>query len=181
MISNTTYSQDELVEKLKLREEQAFRLLYDNYNKSLFTIIYQVVQQQEVAEDILQQVFIRIWKSIDSFDPCKGRLFTWMLNIARNLAIDHTRSKEFNRQSKTVALSESVYENEKTASISIRDSGLVRLIEKLPEGSRKILELSYFLGYTQDEIARILEIPIGTVKTRLRATIIELRKIMVSK
>ena len=159
-----------------MHEEQAFQHLYENYSKSLFTIICQLVPQQDAAEDLLQQVFIKIWKNIHSYDVAKGRLFTWMLNIARNQAIDFTRSKEFNKLGKTVALEEDVYTEGEVSSIKVRDIGLSRVLETLPEESRKVVELSFFRGYTHQEIASILQLPLGTVKTKIRSTIQELRK-----
>jgi RNA polymerase sigma factor (sigma-70 family) len=169
-------TEEELVTQLKLHEEQAFQHLYDNYSKSLFTVISQLVPQQDVAEDVLQQVFIKIWKNIQLYDVGKGRLFTWMLNIARNQAIDYTRSKEFNRAGKTVTLAEDVYTDRETSSAKVRDIGLNRVLEGLPEESRKMLELSFFSGYSHQEIATMLQLPLGTVKTKIRSIIIELRK-----
>jgi RNA polymerase sigma factor (sigma-70 family) len=169
-------TEEELVRQLKLHEEQAFQHLYDHYSKSLFTVICQLVPQQVAAEDVLQQVFIKIWKNIHSYDVGKGRLFTWMLNIARNQAIDHTRSKEFNKAGKTIALAEDVYTNREGSSAKVRDIGLNRVLEGLPEESRKVLELSFFSGYSHQEIATMLQLPLGTVKTKIRAIIIELRK-----
>jgi RNA polymerase sigma-70 factor (ECF subfamily) len=170
--------EEELIEKLKLQDEQAFSYLYDHYSKALFSVIYQMIPQQDIAEDILQQVFLKIWKNIQLYTASKGRLFTWMLHIARNQAIDHTRSREFQEQGKTISISESVYNNKNESAGSIRDSGLNKILEKLPADNRKLLELSYFLGYTQEEIAGILNIPLGTVKTRLRTIIMQLRKLM---
>ena len=171
------YTEIELVESLKLRDENAYSYLYDNYSKALFTIIYQVVPQQESAEDILQQVFLKIWKNIESYDASKGRIYTWMINLARNQALDHIRSKEFNKQNKTSELTENVYKDE-VAAEGIRDAGLNKVLEQLPEENRKLLEFSYFQGYTQSEISEMMNIPLGTVKTRLRTTIIQLRKIL---
>jgi RNA polymerase sigma-70 factor (ECF subfamily) len=76
-----TYTEEELVEKLKLKNEQAFGFLYDHYSKALYSVIYQMIPHQEIAEDLLQQVFLKIWKNIQLYDASKGRLFTWMLNI----------------------------------------------------------------------------------------------------
>ena len=165
-----------MVRQLKLHEEQAFQHLYENYSKSLFTVICQLVPQQDAAEDVLQQVFIKIWKNIQSYDVTKGRLFTWMLNIARNQAIDFTRSKEFNMVGKTVALAEDVYKKAEVSSMKVKDIGLNRVLESLPEESRRVLELSFFRGYTHQEIATMLQLPLGTVKTKIRAVIQELRK-----
>ena len=177
MVRTRNYTENELVESLKLHEEEAFSYLYDNYSKALFTIIYQVVPQQETAEDLLQQSFLKIWKNIEMYDATKGRIYTWMINIARNQALDHVRSKEFNKQGKTSELKENVYSDEAVVN-SVRDSGLNKVLEQLPEDNRKLLEFSYFLGYTQLEIAEMMNIPLGTVKTRLRSTIIQLRKIL---
>jgi RNA polymerase sigma factor (sigma-70 family) len=169
-------TEEELVRQLKLHEGQAFQHLYDHYSKSLFTVIGQLVSRQDAAEDVLQQVFIKIWKNIHLYDRSKGRLFTWMLNIARNQAIDHTRSKEFNKVGKTIALSEDVYTGGEVSSTKVKDVGLSRVLETLPEESRKVLELSFFRGYSHQEIATMLQLPLGTVKTKIRAVIIELRK-----
>jgi RNA polymerase sigma factor (sigma-70 family) len=99
-------------------------------------------------------------------------------NIARNGAIDYTRSKEFNRQGKTVSLTENVYTDDKVTGINARDTGLKKILENLPDENRKLLELSFFSGYSHQEIATMLNLPLGTVKTRLRTIIIDLRKRM---
>ncbi|MDQ3551352.1 MAG: sigma-70 family RNA polymerase sigma factor [Bacteroidota bacterium] len=177
MLTSELYTEESLIQQLKLHDEQAFNYLYDNYSKSLFGIIYQIIPTQEIAEDVVQQVFIKIWNNIDSFEPSKGRLYTWMINITRNQAIDYTRSKDFNRQEQTIAITKNVYNTESnTAAIS--DTGFKKILEQLPVEKRKLIELSYFLGYTQEEISKIMDIPLGTVKTRLRNTLIDLRKMM---
>jgi RNA polymerase sigma factor (sigma-70 family) len=172
------YNEAELLDGLQSHDEQAFSYLYDRYSKALFSVILQIIPQQEIAEDVLQEVFLKIWQNIGSYDKAKGRLYTWMLNIARNQAIDRTRSKEFNNRTKTTELSETVYNRGQTADANINDVGLKNTLSNLPEESRKLLELAYFQGYTQEEIAKILNIPLGTVKTRIRAIIIQLRKIL---
>ena len=173
-----TYTEAELLEGLQAHDEQAFGFLYDNYSKALFNIILQIIPQQELAEDVLQEVFVKIWQNIKSYDETKGRLYTWMLNISRNQAIDRTRSKDFNNRSKTTELSDNVYFNGQVAEARMDDVGLQKTLSNLPEENRKLLELAYYQGYTQDEISKMLNIPLGTVKTRLRATIIQLRKIL---
>lgn len=173
-----TYTEAELLEGLQAHDEQAFGFLYDHYSKALFNIILQIIPQQELAEDVLQEVFVKIWQNIKSYDETKGRLYTWMLNISRNQAIDRTRSKDFNNRSKTTELSDNVYFNGQVAEARMDDVGLQKTLSNLPEENRKLLELAYYQGYTQDEISKMLNIPLGTVKTRLRATIIQLRKIL---
>ncbi|OLY92359.1 RNA polymerase sigma-70 factor, ECF subfamily [Cnuella takakiae] len=178
MQTTITYSETELVDRLQAHDQAAFSYLYDHYSKALFVIIYQVVPQQELAEDVLQEVFVKIWQNVRSYDATKGRLYTWMLNIARNSAIDRTRSKDFNRQAKTTELTDNVYEGKDGVHSRIDDIGLKKTIERLPEENRRLLELSYFQGYTQDEIAKMMGIPLGTVKTRIRSTLLQLRKLV---
>lgn len=177
LVTGNTYTEEELVRVLKLHDEQAFRYLYDHYSKAMFAIIFQIVHRQEIAEDLLQQIFLKVWKNISSYDPSKGRLFTWMLNITRNHSIDYTRSKEFNKGGQTLSLSENVYD-QKVDVAAIQDIGLKKILEKLPAEKRKLLELSFFNGFSHQEIAEMTDTPLGTVKTRLRSIIIELRKIL---
>ena len=178
MTTTVTYTEAELLAGLQSHDEQAFSFLYDHYSKALFTIILQIIPQQQLAEDVLQEVFVKIWHNIKLYDATKGRLYTWMLNIARNQSIDRTRSKDFNNRSKTTELSETVYNDGQSVDANIDDVGLKKTLNNLPEESRKLLDLAYFQGYTQEEISKILNIPLGTVKTRIRATIIQLRKIL---
>ncbi len=166
------------MERLQAHDQAAFSYLYDHYSKALFTVIYAVVPQTEVAEDVLQEVFVKIWQNVRSYDSSKGRLYTWMLNIARNSAIDRTRSKDFNKQAKTTVLTENVYGDKDAVHSSINDIGLKKTLERLPEENRRLLELSYFQGYTQDEISKMLDIPLGTIKTRIRSTLLQLRKLV---
>ena len=167
-----------MIERLQAHDQAAYSYLYDHYSKALFAVIYQVVQQQEAAEDVLQEVFVKIWQHVGAYDASKGRLYTWMLNIARNSAIDRTRSKEFNKQTKTTELTENVYAGKDGVHSTINDIGLKKTIERLPAENRRLLELSYFQGYTQDEISKMLGIPLGTVKTRIRSTLLQLRKLV---
>lgn len=178
MLSQQPYTEAELIAALQAQDEQAFSYLYDHYAKALFTIIYQIIPQQNMAEDILQEVFLKIWQNIATYNASKGRLYTWMLQIARHTAIDKTRSRDFNKQSKTITINDNVYNTKATAASNMEDVGLKKTMNTLPEDSRKLLELSYFQGYTQEEIANILQIPLGTVKTRIRSTLLQLRKLL---
>ena len=178
MIQEVKYTESTLLHALQLHEEQAYSYLYDNYSKALFAIIFQIIPQQEIAEDVLQEVFIKIWQNIKSYDASKGRLYTWMLSIARNLSIDRTRSKEFNKQSKTGALQENVYTSAPTEESRVTDVGLKKVLNSIPEENARLIDLAYFKGYTQEEIAKILVMPVGTVKTRMRSAIASLRKLI---
>jgi len=168
----------ELVNLLKSRDAKAFSYLYDNYSGSLYTVIAQIIDDIELANDVLQEVFINIWRKIESYDPVKGRLFTWMLNIARNASIDTLRSKSFQNSQKNQAMPEN---NDygfggQTAQLNVDHIGFRKVLEKLKKEQRVLIELAYFKGYTHEEIAQIEEIPLGTVKTRIRNALLQLRE-----
>ena len=165
---------------LKSRDSKAFNYLYDNYSSALYTTIAQVVNNLDVVNDILQEVFINIWRKIDTYDPAKGRLFTWMLNIARNASIDTMRSKNYQNSRKNVSMPDdnvggSAYE---VPTSNIDNIGFKKVLQKLSNEHRVLIELSYFKGYTHEEIAQILSVPLGTVKTRIRTALTHLRKIL---
>lgn len=175
MISKTTYSEQELVASLQERNEKAFEYLYDNYSGALFGIVNSIVTDKEIANDVLQNVFVNIWRKIESYDSIKGRLFTWMLNIARNAAIDEVRSKGFRDSQKNQSLSDNVDVAGAVTTSSIDDVGLRKVLTKLKGELRVLVDLSYFQGFTHEEISKILDIPLGTVKTRIRSALIQLR------
>jgi len=165
------------VSALKARESQAFSYLYDNYSGALYTIIFQIVQEAEWSNDVLQEVFVNIWRKIESYDPTKGRLFTWMLNIARNASIDTLRSKSYQNARKNQEFPDNV--NKLTGQVTqtnIDSIGLKKTLARLKPEHRVLIELAYFKGYTHEEIAEIEEIPLGTVKTRIRNALIQLRE-----
>ncbi len=174
------YTEEELVFLLRQKDEPAFSYLYDNYAAALNGVIYKLVEEKELGEDILQEVFVRIWNNFSSYDAAKGRLFTWMLNITRNLTIDTLRSKGYKKQRKISGDENSVNSvADGTAAMDRFDTlGLRKQLINLKPEQRSILELAYFSGYTQDEIAKEMGIPLGTVKTRMRNAIIELRKML---
>ena len=170
------YSEQELVALLKEQNNDAFNYLYDHYSGALFTIINQIVPDKDTASDVLQEVFVNVWRKISTYDETKGRLFTWMLNIARNAAIDKVRSKGYRNNQRTQTIAEG--ENAGVAMSSnpiVNDVGLKKVLTTLNEEYRKLIDLSYFQGFTHEEIAKMLGIPLGTVKTRIRTAISQLR------
>ena len=179
MNPTATYNESELVELLRQRNEKAFSYLYDNYSGSLYGIIHSIITDNETASDVLQEVFLNIWRKIDSYDPAKGRLFTWMLNIARNASIDKIRSRSFKEGLKNQSLPENVDISVSLAAFpAISDVGLRKIINKLKEEQRVLIDLSYFQGFTHEEIAKAMDIPLGTVKTRIRSALIQLRSLI---
>jgi len=176
----TKYSEQELVTLLIQHDNQAFGYLYDNYSPALFGIINQIVPDKEMAADVLQDVFINIWKKITSYDAAKGRLFTWMLNIARNAAIDRIRSRSYQDGLKNQSLTETVNTLGKNPVVEaqVNDIGLKKVISRLKEEYRTLIDLSYFQGFTHEEISKLLNIPLGTVKTRIRTALTQLRTLI---
>jgi RNA polymerase sigma-70 factor (ECF subfamily) len=175
--STVTYSEQELTAALKAKDDKAFSYLYDHYSGSLYSIILQIIKSPEIANDILQEVFISIWRKIESYDPIRGRLFTWMLNISRNASIDMLRSKSHQNNQKNQEITDNVYSFNQTETI-IDNIGLSKFMEKLRPEQRVLIELAYFKGYTHDEIAQIEAIPLGTVKTRIRSALLQLRELI---
>ena len=172
------YSEEKLVSLVLQKDQQAFSYLYDNYAGALNAVILKMVENKELAEDVLQEAFVKIWNNFENYDKSKGRLFTWMLNITRNLTIDTLRSKSFKKQKKISGDENSVssLEDIKTGIDRFDAIGLRKQVSNLKEDQRSIIDMAYFFGYTQDEISKHLGIPLGTVKTRMRTAIIELRK-----
>ena len=173
-----SYNEQELIASLKARDDQAFSYLYDHYSGSLYSIILQIVKRPETANDVLQEVFINIWRKIESYDPVKGRLFTWMLNISRNASIDVLRSKNYQNSQKNQEITDTVYGSDQVTQTNIDSIGLTRYLGKLRPEQRVLIELAYFKGYTHDEIAQIEDIPLGTVKTRIRNALLQLREFL---
>ena len=178
--NHSKYTEDELVFALKQESKEAFNYLYDHYSPAIYGIINSIITEKETANDVLQETFVNIWKNFASYDPKKGRLFTWMLNIARNASIDKVRSKGYKAMRKNQPLENNVFVKS-DASVSlprVRDIGLLKILGDLKEEYRTLIDLSFFKGFTHEEIAKALNIPLGTVKTRIRTALIQLRSML---
>jgi RNA polymerase sigma-70 factor, ECF subfamily len=161
---------------LALADRRAIDLIYENYAETLLGLIKRIVESHEVAEEVLQDTFIKIWKNARKYEPSKGRLFTWFANIARNTAIDRLRSAGFRQQQKTTSTENLVDMNVMgSENAQIEDTGLSAVLASLDPKYRELIELTYFQGYSQRDIEKELGIPLGTIKTRLRTAINELR------
>jgi RNA polymerase sigma factor (sigma-70 family) len=175
--TNTTYEEQELVALLRQKDNGAFSYLYDHYAGALHGVVRQIVTDGELANDVVQEVFINIWKKIDTYDESKGRLFTWMLNIARNASIDKTRSRQFQQSARQQPLGDAEL-LQQAARPGVDDYGLKRVLFKLKDEQRMLIDLSYYQGFTHDQIAKALNIPLGTVKTRIRSALTQLRTLL---
>ena len=168
-----------IVRLLKEKDKRAIEMIYEHYAETLYGIIFVIVGIEQDAEDVLQETFVKVWKNGEFYNPEKGRLFTWLVNISRNTAIDKLRSKEFQKQQK-IQSDESLVDivSFKSAiGIEPEQIGLRDILENLAPKYKEIIDLFYFKGYTHQEIADEKGMPLGTVKTRLRTAIKKLRTI----
>lgn len=165
---------------MKARKPASLDYLYDHYSSALFGIVSRIISNEDVAEEVLQDAFLKIWDKIAAYDESKGRLFTWMLNLTRNLAIDKTRSKEISKGKKTDDLQKVVskVDNQEFVETQVEAIGLKEVLLKLPAEQRFVVEKVYLGGFTHAELADEFNIPLGTVKTRLRMAMTELRTIL---
>ena len=165
-----------IVELLQERNDKAISLLYEHYGDTLYGVAKKVVRDEELAQDVLQESFVKIWKKSDSYDASKAKLFTWLFRITRNTAIDKLRSVN-TKSDKEIQMDVSdVYnlgvESIKPELIDIREN-----LDKIENKYQIVLEALFFHGMTQQEASDELDIPLGTIKSRLKIGLRELRKI----
>lgn len=168
---------DLLISRFQNKDAKAFEKLYDMYCDSISGIVNNIVKNDDVTQEITQDVFIKAWNNAASYSSKKGRFFTWLLNIARNSAIDYTRSKKYKqaKQNLNADFFVDILENNKSLDSTTNSIGLKEFVTKLGKKCKAVIELLYFKGYTQKEVSEELEIPLGTIKTRNRNCISELR------
>ncbi len=173
-------SKAKLIHQLKSGEPRAIEFLYDEYADTLYGIVVKIVEDEGIAQDVIQESFVKIWRNGYRFDPSKGTLFTWMLNICRNCALDKRRLAYNLRKQQLVSL-EYTKTDQFTADLKIEPDhlDLKQIIDRLENKYQVIIELSYFQGYTQQEISDLLEIPLGTVKSRIRIALKKLKNIFI--
>ncbi|MEO8774499.1 MAG: RNA polymerase sigma factor [Gelidibacter sp.] len=172
-----SYSLEEhIVQLLEKGDEAAINLLYENYSDSLYGVILKITNNEELAQDALQESFVKIWRNAKKYDSKKARLFTWLYRIARNTAIDKLRS--FNlRFNKEVQIDKSDVYILPTASLNQDVIDLKEHVTKLEEKYQIVLNALFFEGMTQQEASDELDIPLGTIKSRLKIGLRDLRKI----
>jgi len=162
-------------------DEHALAALYDRYRLILFGLILRILHSHQEAEDVLQEVFLQVWRRAADFDEARGRPFTWLVTLARSRAIDRLRalgSRERTAQEAARDVTESISDAADDA-VRSEQAEIVRgALGELPEEQRRTLLLAYFDGLTQTEIAERLNTPLGTVKTRMRSGMIKLRELL---
>ena len=175
----------ELVREMKAGSEPAFATFYDRFAAGLFSMIYAIVSDQKESEDILQESFVQMWKKIAGYDPARSSLFTWAVMISRHKAIDRLRA----RQRQSLLVDAVTLEKDPAAAAEVErgddvlerrdERGRVRFaLAQLSEAQREALDLAFFAGLTQPEIAEKLGAPLGTVKARIRRGLLALRELL---
>lgn len=170
--------EEEIIAGLRARDRKTTEYLYEKYSRALFAVISRIILDSDIAEEVFHDAFIKITRKIDSYEESKGRLYTWMANICRNSAIDKLRSKEISQTTKTNTIDDFVFglESQSGTMEQVDGIGVRELMNQLNEDQRFIIEYIYFQGYTHSEVSEEFDIPLGTVKSRVRAALQVLKK-----
>lgn len=171
---------DLLIKKFQQKDISAFNELYTRYSESIYGVIYTILRDKELSEEVLQDAFVKMWNNAENYSSSKGRFFTWILNIARNTAIDRTRSKDYknNARNQSAAYFVDIIEEKSSFLTSVDAIGIKKYVKLLEPICKKVIHFLFFQGYTQKETAEELDMPLGTVKTRNRICINKLREII---
>jgi RNA polymerase sigma-70 factor (ECF subfamily) len=170
----------DLARRLQAREPRAMEELYERYGRLAYSLIFRVVRNAGAAEDLVQETFLRIWNRAQSFDQQKGALGPWVLTVARNRAIDYLRSIDGRMSAGSLELDRmehpTLFSNSDLSTLSIdRARRLKSAFEKLNPNQRMVIELAYYEGLSQTEMAERMKQPLGTVKTWVRSALKALR------
>jgi RNA polymerase sigma-70 factor (ECF subfamily) len=174
----------DLLKAIAARDEAALAQLYDRYRVIVFGLLMRILNNREEAEDVLQEVFLQVWRKADDFDENRGRPFTWLVTLGRSRAIDRLRSLASRERVAEAGAREVVEQVSDAAADTFRSEqrGLVNsALAQLPDEQKRPLMLAYFDGLTQSEIAARLGAPLGTVKTRMRTGLSRLRELLAGK
>ncbi len=171
----STLLEKHIVDLLLERDEKAISLLYEHYGDTLYGVAFKVVRDEELAQDILQESFVKIWKKSDTYDASKAKLFTWLFRITRNAAIDKLRSIN-TKSDKEIQIDVSDVYNLGVDSIKPELIDVRENLDKIESKYQVVLDALFFQGMTQQEASDELEIPLGTIKSRLKIGLRELRK-----
>ena len=172
----STLLEKHIVELLQERDEKAISLLYEHYGGTLLGVAHKVLRNEELAQDVLQESFVKIWKKSDTYDSSKAKLFTWLYRIARNTAIDKLRSHNLKFE-KEIQITESNVYKLPTYGLNQDTIDLKKHVATLDNKYQVVLPALFFEGMTQQEASEELDIPLGTVKSRLKIGLRELKKI----
>ena len=174
--------------RIQTRDVDGLSGLYDHYASFLFGLILAIVHKHSEAEDLLQEVFVQVWERADTYNPDRGGVYAWLVTLTRNRAIDRTRSRGYKDQIRQSTDIDGVFVDPVTdeanplekSVLSERASLVKKALKQIPEDQRKVIEVAYFNGLSQSEIAEMLELPLGTVKSRMRLGMIKLKDLLIT-
>jgi RNA polymerase sigma factor (sigma-70 family) len=170
-----------LLRRVRDRDERALEMLYDRFGSPLYSLALRVTRSERSAQDVVQEVFVAVWKDTGRWDPAKGSLASWLFALARHKSIDLVRREAMIRKRTADVdpeLEESPVDVDQEAWLRIRRDRVREAIGELPEAQRTALELAFFGGLTHVEVSARLGIPLGTAKTRIRTALLTLRDIL---
>jgi len=170
----------EIAEKLRARDPDAIAAAYDRYGRITYSVFVRVTRDRAAAEDLVQELFLRIWNRARDFDAVKGSIGVWILSIARNMAIDHVRSAQARFQNRLHPIEQTdplllSYQSSQPEFTLENFKSVREALSELTANQRQVLEMAYFEGFSQTEIAERLKQPLGTVKSWMRSALIRLR------
>lgn len=167
-------NESQIIALLQSNPASAVSRIMDSYGDALYGLVCRMIPEKEVADEIVQDALVKVWQNAGSYDPSKGKLYTWLARITWNTALDKVRSGSYKRAKKSESLDTNVYAQNLTEQTEHADVGVQKAISRLDEKYREVIDLVYFSGYSHSEASELLQIPIGTVKSRVRIAIREL-------
>src|SRR5262245_61277628 len=168
----------ELIQSIQKRDRQAFDLFYDRYAQIIFSLCVRILRDTGEAEDVLQEIFVQIWREAERFDAERASVKTWLFTIARSRSLVRYQSLKTVRQRFEFDVAEEHHQissNEELQNTSVMQQYVANAMQQLSKEQREVLELCYYRGLTQEEISNLLGEPLGTIKSRIRAALMKLR------
>lgn len=169
-----------IIELLNKSDRKAISLLYDNYAASLYGVVLRIVKQEQVAEDVMQEGFVKVWKNAKEYDANKAKLFTWLLRIFRNTAIDKLRSMK-RKSGNEIQVDDLVVYEKGVSSFNPDGMDLQKHFEHLEDKYQSVIEAYFYQGLTHQQMSDEMDLPLGTIKSRIKIALRELRKIYIEK
>lgn len=184
-IDYTRYDDEKLIGLITQLQEGALAQLYDRYNRLVFSLAFAIINDRAIAEEITLDVFMRVWQKAGTYRSDQAKVSTWLTHIARHHAIDMLRRRAVRPEQYAVDWEDGLLNNEpqehdpqESAELLLQRDQIHAALAQLPQEQKQALELAYFNGYTQRQIAEVLKQPLGTIKTRLRLALQKLRDIL---
>lgn len=170
-----------LMQQLARRDQSALEMLYDRYSRTVYSLVLRITRQAAVAEEIVQDVFLSLWRNAHRYEEPRGRLSAWLLTLARNRALDHLRGKHAKQQQREEELAPDSFvpaapDLAETVDLNRRAEKVRALMSALPETHQRAIELAFFDGMTHSEIAEKMQQPLGTIKSWIRVGLLRLRE-----